>query len=116
MTSSIFTVTFDCADPAPIAEFWAQVLGYSVDDEDPDEVAIDPPPDSAAPALLFIRVPEPKTVKNRVHLDLNPDDQEAEVRRLEGLGAQRIDIGQGEQTFVVMADPEGNEFCVLSAR
>jgi predicted enzyme related to lactoylglutathione lyase len=116
MTSSIYTVTIDSADPAPIAEFWAQVLGYQVDDDDPDEVAIEPPPGTAAPPLLFVRVPEPKTVKNRVHLDLNPDDQEAEVRRLEGLGAKRIDIGQGEQTWVVMADPEGNEFCVLRAR
>jgi hypothetical protein len=61
-------------------------------------------------------VPEPKTVKNRLHLDLRADDQEAEVRRLEALGARRIDIGQGDVTWVVMADPEDNEFCVLCPR
>ena len=61
-------------------------------------------------------VPEGKTVKNRLHIDLNPENQEAEVERLIGLGARRIDISQGEVTWVVMADPEGNEFCVLRAR
>jgi hypothetical protein len=64
--------------------------------------------------LLFGEVTEDKTVKNRVHLDLRPDDRDAEVARLEGMGAQRIDIGQtGEETWVVLADPEGNELCVL---
>ncbi|RNE66608.1 glyoxalase [Cryobacterium tepidiphilum] len=65
---------------------------------------------------LFLNVPEPKTVKNRLHLDFVPDDQAAEVERLVALGARHVDIGQGEQTWVVLADPEGNEFCVLSAR
>ena len=72
--------------------------------------------DGVAPDLLFIRVPEGKEVKSRWHLDLRPDDQAAEVRRLEELGASRIDIGQGDDvTWVVMADPDGNEFCVLRA-
>ena len=63
--------------------------------------------------LLFCKVPEGKTVKNRLHLDLRPEDQAAEVERLIGLGARKVDIGQGSQTWVVLADPEGNEFCVL---
>ena len=65
------------------------------------------------PDILFQKVPESKSVKNRVHLDLRPDDQFAEVERLLGLGARRVDIGQREVRWVVMADPEGNEFCVL---
>ena len=67
------------------------------------------------PGLIFVPVPEGKTSKNRLHIDLNPENQEAEVERLTGLGARRIDIGQGDVTWVVMADPEGNEFCVCDA-
>jgi hypothetical protein len=63
------------------------------------------------------RLPGRKTVKNRLHIDLNPDNQDAEVERLINMGARRVDVGQGEQiTWIVLADPEGNEFCVLSAR
>jgi hypothetical protein len=84
------------------------------------EIVIEPPEgsreDGASPDLLFLRVPEAKAGKNRLHLDLRPDDQDAEVARLEGLGATRADIGQGETSWVVMADPEGNEFCVLRPR
>jgi hypothetical protein len=69
-----------------------------------------------APDLLFLRVPEGKAAKNRLHLDLRPEDQAAEVTRLEELGARRADVGQGsEVSWVVMADPDGNEFCVLGA-
>jgi hypothetical protein len=71
------------------------------------------PEDGVSPDLLFVAVPEAKTIKNRLHLDLRPDDQDAEVQRLLGLGATRADIGQGEQSWIVLADPEGNEFCVL---
>jgi hypothetical protein len=63
--------------------------------------------------LIFLKVPEGKSVKNRLHLDLRPDDRDAEVERLIGLGARKVDIGQGDVTWVVMADPQGNEFCVL---
>ena len=66
--------------------------------------------------LLFGAVPEAKTVKNRLHLDFRPDDRDAEVERLLALGATRADVGQGDESWVVLADPEGNEFCVLSAR
>jgi hypothetical protein len=72
--------------------------------------------DCVVPDLLFIQVPETKPGKNRLHLDLRPEDQAAQVARLEGLGATRTDVGQdGAATWVVMADPEGNEFCLLSA-
>jgi hypothetical protein len=68
------------------------------------------------PGLLFVNVPEPKTVKNRLHLDFRPEDRDGEVERLLALGAVRADIGQGDQSWVVLADPEGNEFCILSSR
>ena len=74
------------------------------------------PEDGVAPDLLFLRVPEEKSGRSRLHLDLRPVDQAAEVARLEGLGARRADVGQGpEVTWVVLADPDGNEFCVLRA-
>ncbi|CAN5793616.1 hypothetical protein BH24ACT5_BH24ACT5_18400 [soil metagenome] len=68
------------------------------------------------PALLFALVPDAKAVKNRLHLDLRPDDRDTEVERLLRLGAQRTDVGQDNESWVVLADPEGNEFCVLSSR
>jgi len=68
------------------------------------------------PGLLFARVPERKTLKNRLHLDFRPGDRDAAVARLLSLGAAHVDIGQGEQSWVVLSDPEGNEFCVLSSR
>jgi Glyoxalase-like domain len=105
----------DCAEPAALARFWAEALDYAVQpSDDPDEITVSPKTGTGMP-LLFAKVPEGKTVKNRLHLDLRPADQAAEVERLIGLGAKRVDIGQGEQTWVVLADPEGNEFCVLRA-
>jgi predicted enzyme related to lactoylglutathione lyase len=109
------TIVIDCADPASLARFWAAVLDYQVVFSAPDEVAIGKD-ENTYPGIIFGSVPEPKAVKNRVHIDLNPDDQEAEVERLISLGARRVDIGQGDVSWVVLADPEGNEFCVLSAR
>jgi hypothetical protein len=74
------------------------------------------PEDGVSPDLLFCKVPEGKSVKNRLHIDLRPEDQAAEVARVEALGARRVSVGQGEDvTWVVLADPEGNEFCVLRA-
>jgi hypothetical protein len=105
----------DCADPAGLARFWAAALDYKLEPgDDPAEAAITPK-DGKGVQLLFLEVPEGKTIKNRLHLDLRPEDQAAEVERLIGLGAMKVDIGQGEQTWVVLADPEGNEFCVLRA-
>jgi hypothetical protein len=108
----------DAHDPGRIATFWEQALGWRRTYDSPDEVVLEPPAgsaeDGAAPDLLFLRVPEDKVVKNRLHIDLRPDaDQAGEIARLEALGATRVDIGQGEQTWTVLADPDGNEFCVL---
>jgi hypothetical protein len=108
-------VIVDCADPVTLGRWWAAALEWVVVNQDPEEFEIRPAPEQA-PGLLFARVPEPKTVKNRLHLDFRPDDQVAEVARLEALGATRADIGQGEQSWIVLRDPEGNEFCVLSSR
>jgi catechol 2,3-dioxygenase-like lactoylglutathione lyase family enzyme len=122
MASRWYSVVIDCADIRAQARFWCEVLGYRIvfeaDREAPtedQEVAI-AKDEHTFPGLVFVPVPEGKTIKNRLHIDLNPDDQQAEVARLEALGARRVDVGQGEVTWVVLADPEGNEFCVLSAR
>jgi hypothetical protein len=108
----------DCASPRSLAEFWSQVLAYEITDDDDDDAVEIKSPGGYGPTLLFIQVPEPKAVKNRLHIDVNPvgSDQDAEVQRILELGARRVDIGQGEQTWVVLADPEGNEFCVLNSR
>ncbi|WP_285102018.1 VOC family protein [Promicromonospora sp. MEB111] len=119
-------VVFDCRHPASLARFWAVVLdGYAVapyDDEELDRLRTlgvhDPEDDpsvlvegpAGAPRLFFNRVPEPKTVKNRVHLDVRAPDRDAEVARLVAAGASQV--GRHEN-WVVLADPEGNEFCVL---
>jgi predicted enzyme related to lactoylglutathione lyase len=118
MTLKIQCLTIDAHDPHALAAWWAEALGYRVKDmDDPDEAAIVPHERGSAPAVLFIRVSDEKVVKNRLHLDLEPDDRDAEVARLESLGATRVDIGQtGEESWVVLADPEGNELCVLQAR
>ena len=105
----------DAKDPVSLGRWWQQALQWVVVDETPDTFEIRPAPDRL-PGLLFVRVPEAKTVKNRLHLDLRPDDQDSEVDRLLALGAARVDIGQGEKSWVVLADPEGNEFCVLGER
>jgi predicted enzyme related to lactoylglutathione lyase len=110
----------DARDPASVASFWEAALGWRRTHEEPDEVVLEPPAGSAedgvSPDLLFLKVPESKTLKNRLHIDLQPVDQQAEVERLEALGASRVFVGQGDDvTWVVLADPEGNEFCVLKS-
>ena len=112
-------VCVDCADPGRVATFWQQALGWRRTHETDSEIVLEPPAgspeDGVSPDLLFLRVPEAKAAKNRLHLDLRPVDQAAEVARLESLGARRVDVGQQDVSWVVMADPEGNEFCVLRA-
>ncbi|MFI6645606.1 VOC family protein [Streptomyces sp. NPDC050504] len=115
MTSLVRHVTVDSADAYALASFWAEVLGASVSEED-EPGAAEALVESAGAALLFVTVPEGKTVKNRVHLDLQPQDRtrEEEVERLLGIGAVLVDDrrrpdGTG---WAVLADPEGNEFCV----
>jgi predicted enzyme related to lactoylglutathione lyase len=102
-------------DPAALGRWWADALGWAVVYTSDDEFEIRPAPDRL-PGLDFVRVDEAKKTKSRLHLDFRPEDQDAEVARLVAHGAQRVDIGQGEQSWVVLADPEGNEFCVLSNR
>ena len=105
----------DAADPVALGRWWATALEWVVVNDDPEEFEIRPAADRL-PGLLFARVPERKTLKNRLHLDLRPDDRDAAVARLLDLGATRAEVGQGEQSWVVLSDPEGNEFCVLSSR
>ena len=127
MTSKFTELAIDCADPGGLARFWCSVLDYEVQDADDGIVTIGSPmvPEGrnrlgpVPPTLTFARVPEGKTIKNRLHLDVNPTDREQgeEVRRLLGLGARHADVGQGSDvSWVVLADPEGNEFCVLADR
>jgi hypothetical protein len=115
MTLAWEQVTVDAADPVALGRWWADALQWVVVNDDPQQFEIRPTADRL-PGILFLSVPEQKTTKNRLHLDFRPDDQDAEVNRLLALGATRADIGQGEQTWIVMNDPEGNEFCVLGSR
>ena len=108
-------VIVDSSDPEALGRWWASALGWVIVNDDPDEFEIRPAEDRL-PGLLFAEVPEEKTAKNRLHLDFRPVDQEAEVARLLALGATRADVGQGDESWVVLADPEGNEFCVLARR
>ncbi|MDW4905380.1 VOC family protein [Streptomyces sp. ADMS] len=114
MTLEWEQVIVNAADPAALGRWWADALGWAVVDDSPEEYEIRPAPDRM-PGLLFVRVPEAKSVKNRLHLDFRPDDRQAEVDRLLALGARHVDIGQGEQSWTTLVDPEGNEFCVLGA-
>ena len=116
MACRLTEICIDCHDPARLADFWSHVLGWPVGEKDEDSVELDPP--EGWPTLLFLQVPEEKVAKNRIHFDVNPTDRDhdAEVDRILGLGARRVDIGQGEVSWAVLADPEGNEFCVLRSR
>ena len=123
MPTRLVHLVVDAAEPARLARFWASALRWEVAAEESDEVDVWPAgfsyPDPAALPLVFVPVPEPKAGKNRVHLDLateSPAHQAAEVRRLLALGAVPADIGQGDVPWTVLADPEGNEFCVLDPR
>lgn len=124
MPTRLVHLVVDAADPAGLARFWSAALDWPVVYEDADEVVVAPPADDPAQAgqlpLVFVPVDDPKTCKNRVHLDLassSDGHQAALVARLEGLGARRIDVGQPDDvSWVVMADPEGNEMCVVSHR
>ncbi|GGL09773.1 hypothetical protein GCM10010094_83220 [Streptomyces flaveus] len=108
-------IIVDSSDPIALGRWWAEALGWVVVDESEEIIEIRPEPDQM-PGLLFVPVPEGKTSKNRLHPDFRPDDQEAEVARLLSLGALRADTVQGEQHWVTLLDPEGNEFCVLGER
>ncbi len=118
MASVLSTVVIDALDRELVADFWAAALGWDRwVDADGDLVVGDCSGDSSF-VLLVLAVPDRKAAKNRLHFDLNPvgRDQAEELERLLSLGARRVDIGQGEPTWVVLADPEGNEFCLLAPR
>jgi hypothetical protein len=129
MTSRLREIVVDCRDPQLMAQFWCAVLDYHVVYQDEGEIEIAPYQADARPTreawrravqpatLLFGPVPEGKQVKNRVHLDVSPIDrtQAEEVDRVLALGARRVDIGQGNPSWVVLADPEDNEFCILNS-
>lgn len=110
-------VVVHALDPPALGQWWADALGWVVvyAPDDGDEFEIRPEPDRL-PGIDFVRIDEPKKAKSRLHLDFRPDDQDAEVARLLAHGARRVDIGQGDTSWVVLADPEGNEFCVLGQR
>ncbi len=113
-------LNIDSHDPSADAVFWEQALGWRRTYDHDDEVVLEPPDgspeDGVSPDLLFLRVPEDKQLKNRLHLDLRPDDQATELERLLALGATHVDVGQdGTQSWFVLADPAGNEFCLLRA-
>ncbi|MFG2672170.1 VOC family protein [Streptomyces sp. NPDC048445] len=124
MASRFTELAVDCHDPEGLAAFWCEVLDFEVIDRSEGKVEIgswvptveDVRARQMPPTLVFIQVPESKAVKNRLHLDVSPidDSTEGEVSRLLGLGATKVDVGQGaDRNWVVMADPEGNEFCLL---
>lgn len=129
MGSRLTEIVVDCRDPAAQAAFWAAALGYHVVRteegqveiaawaQEPDDLADQVRQAPIVPALVFATVPESKAVKNRLHLDIRPvgGSYQAEVERLIVLGARRADVGQGSQPWAVLADPEGNEFCVLGS-
>ena len=107
-------ITFDCENPARVADFWGAALGYNVEKHSED-FAVAANPDGSRPYYLFIKVPEPRTVKNRMHVDFGADNREAEIERLIGLGATRGEthtMAEYGITWTVLQDPEGNELCV----
>ncbi len=106
----------DSNDPEALARFWGDVLGWEAAQR--EGVWWLRPPVAAVPIIAFVRVPEAKSTKNRLHIDVSPTDgtRDEEVERIIALGATRADVGQGDVRWVVLSDPEGNEFCVLGSR
>ena len=116
MSSRIAAIAIDAAQPRLVADFWCDVLGWRILEEEDGVISI-APPDGSWPTIDVVPVPEAKTVKNRLHLDLRADGVTTsdELDRLLALGARPTDVGQGDDvTWVVLSDPEGNEFCLLS--
>ncbi|HSN35029.1 MAG TPA: VOC family protein [Arthrobacter sp.] len=116
MPSKLAVIAIDAIRPQVVADFWCAVLGWHVVEEDSGIISI-APQDRTCPSIDVIAVPEGKTVKNRLHFDLRADgvSTSEELQRLLALGARRTNVGQGpDVSWVVLADPEGNEFCLLS--
>lgn len=111
------TLVFDCAAPIAVATFWAAALGYELDPTSAEDDAFIGDPSGRTAGIFFQEVPESKVVKNRVHLDLRPgDSMEAHVGRMRDVGATTLRYVEQNQFWTVMADVEGNEFCVLMGR
>ena len=117
MASKFTELIVDSTDPERLAAFWMAVLNWQPTGRYAGAVEI-ADPGGSGPSVTFVPASGPKTGKNRLHIDVNPIgcEQDEEVERLVGLGARRVDIGQGQPSWVVLADPEGNEFCVLQSR
>lgn len=116
MTCRIAAIAIDAVQPRVVADFWCEVLGWQVVGEDDGVISI-APADGSWPTIDVAPVPEKKTVKNRLHLDLRADGVPTgdELERLLRLGARRAEVGQAaDATWLVLSDPEGNEFCLLS--
>ncbi|MYR92760.1 MULTISPECIES: VOC family protein [unclassified Streptomyces] len=110
MAVSMYHLAVDAHDLPLLARFWSAVLDWKILFEDEEEIVIGAH-ETALPGMCFLPVPEGKTVKNRLHIDLAPDDQDAEVERILALGARRLDVGQGpEATWVVLADPNTPDY------
>lgn len=120
MTTRLDCVVIDSLDPVALAQFWSEVTGWPIVMEEPDEVAVEPLSDADdGIALVFVPVPVPKSAKNRIHLDVQSASLQEQVEivdRLHALGAVRVDVGQRAVPWTVLADPEGNELCVLEPR
>ncbi|MBB3662895.1 MULTISPECIES: VOC family protein [Prauserella salsuginis group] len=109
-------LTIDARDPFSLAQWWAETLGWRLTDPVPGGVEVQEP-GGRAPSLFFVAVDDPKSVKNRLHLDLYAGDHEATLDGLLARGASRVSVGQpAEAEWTVLADPEGNEFCLLEPR
>ena len=116
MSSSVLNVTFDCSDAASVAQFWSEVTRWPCTKHQMpgNTFWVVGVPGGTGPRLVFVNVPEPKTVKNRVHVDFWADDEEATALRIEALGARRRWVSEDPgDPFVVLADPEDNEFCII---
>jgi len=120
MGSALREIVVDCRDPSRLAGFWSEVLDWPVTDDPRGYCWLSSTRDhlSPQPLLVFVPVPEAKAAKNRLHIDVCPSgcEQAEELERLLGLGARRVDVGQGDAPWIVLADPEGNEFCLLGRR
>jgi len=123
MSTRLVQIAMNARDDSALGRFWAEALGWNISSEEPGVTSLEPEgfvyPDPAAVCIDILRVPEPKTVKNRVHIDLattSAAHQAEWVARLKALGAEPVDVGQGDVPWTCLADPEGNEFCVLEPR
>jgi hypothetical protein len=116
MTLKFDEICVGASNPTALGMWWSTVLGWPYDVDDDGDVVLHAP-SGAGPNWIFVGIPDEKVVKNRIHFDFRPDDQQTEVTRVIGLGARNVDVGQGDAvSWVVLADPEGNDFCILAAQ